>query len=66
MHGHPKEAHKLVPRIEQSHYPVWWRVSHDGITFLHLCEEGVKTAAINYQWDILINLVEPLNQTVPK
>ena len=59
-----KEARKLVPRIERGHYPasvmVWW----GGITSLLFCEKGVKTAARNYQQDILTNVVEPLNQTM--
>lgn len=63
-----KEARELVPRIERGHYPasvmVWWGVSYDGVTSLHFCEKGVKTAARNYQRDILTNVVEPLNQTM--
>ena len=40
---------------------VWWgRVSS-----LHFCEKGVKTAMRNYQWEILTNVVEPLNQNRP-
>lgn len=63
-----KEASELVPRIERGHYPasvmVWWGVTYDGVTSLHFCEKGVKTAAKNYQRDILMNVVEPLNQTM--
>jgi hypothetical protein len=29
------------------------------VTFLHFCEEDVKTAVRNYQQDILTNVVEP-------
>ena len=58
-----KEARKLVPRIEWGHYPalvmVWW----DSVT-LNFCEKRVKTAVRIYQWDILTNVVEPLNQTM--
>ena len=41
---------------------VWLRVSYDGVISLHFCEKGIKTAARNYQRDILTNVVEPLNQ----
>ena len=51
-----KEARKLVPWIDPVSV-IWW----GGITFLHFCEKGVKTAARNYQQDILTNVVEPLN-----
>ena len=43
-----KEACKLVPRIKQGHYPLWWGVSYDGVTSLHFCEKGVKRTARNY------------------
>ena len=49
--------------IERGYYPVWWGVSYDFVTSLNLCEKGVITAAKNYQWDILTNVVGPLNQT---
>ena len=53
-----------MPRIERGYYPasvmVWWV----GVTSLHFCEKGVKTVAINYQWDILTNVVEYLYQTM--
>ena len=32
------------------------------VTSLHFYEKGIKTAVRNYQWDILTNLAEPLNQ----
>ena len=38
---------------------VWWWVSYE----VQFCEKGVITAAKNYQWDILTNVVGPLNQT---
>ena len=52
----PKEARKLVPMIERGHYLVW---SYDGITSLHFCEKGIKTAVRNYQQEILINVWSP-------
>jgi hypothetical protein len=62
MHSHPrKPAHwcqglnKVIILVI-----VWW----DGVTPLHFCEKGAKTVVRNYQWDILTNVVEPLNQTV--
>ena len=36
----------------------------DGITSLHFREKGIKTAARNYQRDILTNLVQALNKTM--
>ena len=39
-------------------------MSYDGFTSLHFCEKDVKTAAKNYQRDILTNVVKPLNQTM--
>ena len=39
---------------------VWW----GGITSLHFCEKGIKTAARNYQQDILTKVLEPLKQTM--
>ena len=63
-----KEASELVPRMKRGHYPalvmVWWGVCYDGVTSLHFCENGVKTAAKNYQRDILTNVVKTLNQTM--
>jgi hypothetical protein len=35
-----------------------------GISSLHFCENGIKTAVINYQQDILTNIVAPINQTM--
>ena len=61
-----KEVCELVPRIEQSHYPVWWGVSYDSITSLHFCEKCIKTAVRNYQQGILTNVVESLNQICSK
>ena len=59
-----QEVHKLVPRIEWGHYPasvmVWW----GGITFLHFCEKGIKTAVRNDQRDILTNNMHQLQQTL--
>ena len=59
-----KKARELVPRIEQGHYPAsvmaWW----GGIIYLHFCEKGIKKVARNYQWDILTNVAEPLNQAM--
>jgi hypothetical protein len=44
------EAKEKVPRVQRGHHPsyimVWWRVSHQGVTLLHFCEEGVKTGAV--------------------
>ena len=59
-----KETRELVPRIGQGNYPVLWGLPCDGVTSLHLCEKGVKTAARNFQRDILTNVVELLNQTM--
>ena len=63
-----EEAHELVPRITWGHYPasvmVWWEVSYDGVISLHFCEKGIQTAARNYQWVILTNVVNPLNQSM--
>ena len=53
----------MVPRIKQGYYPVWWGV-FDDVTSLHLCEQGVKIVVRNYHWDILTNVVEPINQTM--
>ena len=50
-----KEAHELVPRIKRGHYPT------SVIVYLHFYEKDVKTAARNYQQDVLTNVVEPLN-----
>jgi hypothetical protein len=57
-----KEAREL--RSKEVIILVWWGVSYDDVTSLHFCERGVKTAARNYQLDILTNVVEPLNQTI--
>ena len=56
-----KEARKLVPRIEQDHYPASVMFWGDSVTSLHFCEKGVKIAARNYQRNILINVVDSLN-----
>lgn len=65
-----QEAATLVPRVEKGHHPasvmVWWGVSYDGVCSIHFCEKGVKTAAKNYQRDILNNVVKPLNETMFK
>ena len=53
-----------MPSINPASVMVWWRVSYDSIASLNFCEKGVKTAVQNYQWDILTNVVEPLNQTM--
>lgn len=63
-----REARELMPCIERGHFPasvmVWWGVSYDGVTSMHFCQKGVKTAARNYQRDILDKVVKPLNQTM--
>jgi len=43
---------------------VWWGVSFEGVTQLHICEQGVKTRAINYQNDVLEKVVKPLSDTL--
>ena len=54
-----------MPRIERGHYPdsvmVWW----GDVTSLHFCEKGIKTEAINYQWDILESLMQTMYQIRP-
>ena len=63
-----KETQEVIGRVERGHHPssvmVWWGVCYDGTTMLHFCENGVKTAAKNYQDDILEALffdVEKIN-----
>jgi hypothetical protein len=43
---------------------VWWGVSHQGVTPLHVCEKGVKTGLLLYQEDVLEGVVKTLNTTV--
>jgi hypothetical protein len=35
-----------IPRVQGGHHPsyvmVWWEVSHQGVTHLHVCKKGVK------------------------
>ena len=47
-----------------SYVMVWWGVSHQGVTPLHICEKGVKTRARVYQEDVLQGVVNNLNITV--
>ena len=48
----------------KDHYAASLAVSWEGVTSLHFCEKGVKTAARNYQQDILTDVVESLNKTM--
>jgi hypothetical protein len=60
IHVHPRKLLRINPALVM----VWWGVSYDGITSLHFCEKGIKTAVKNYQRVILANVVESLNQTM--
>lgn len=53
----PRDPAEKTQRGERGYHPalvtVWWRVTFEGVTQLHFCEQaGVKTQAINYQSDI--------------
>lgn len=65
-----QDASELVPRVQKGHHPasvmVWWGVSYNGVTDLYFCEKGVKTAARNYQRNILEAVVKPLTKTLFK
>ena len=43
-----KEAHKLMPRIKQGHFPASMMVWCWGITSLHFCEKNFHTVVRNY------------------
>jgi hypothetical protein len=47
-----------------SYVMVWWGVSHQGVTPLHFCKNGVKTGAQMYREDVLKGVLKPLNMTV--
>lgn len=63
-----REAREVASRVQRGHHPasvmVWWGVSYEGVTQLHFCEKGVKTAAKNYQADVLEGCVKPLSSTL--
>ena len=61
MHGHPRKPANWCQGSNELIILVWRGVSYDSVSF-HFCEKDVKTAARNYQQDILTNVVEPLNQ----
>jgi hypothetical protein len=41
-----KRPLRCVSRVQGGHHTsnvmVWWGVSHQGVTYLHFCEKGVK------------------------
>ena len=66
MHGYARKPANWWQGSNEVIVLVWWGVSYDCVTSLCFCEKGVKTVTRNYQWDILTNVVVPLNQTVSK
>jgi hypothetical protein len=41
-----RKVKENIPRVQGGHHPsyvmVWWEVSHQGVTHLHVCKKGVK------------------------
>ena len=64
IHSHPRKPANWCEGSNKVIILVLWRVSYDGITYLHFCEKGIKTAVKNYKRDILANAMEPLNQSM--